>query len=214
MSCVPRDIKGKTSALGKVIGKHKRGTQYTLCSNEGSNNMTLWYDGAPVLFADNDFDGSATADITGKIYSKKKKEFKGVRSYKANEAVRCYRHTHNNVDIHNQYISYGHWDYKSRRKQMRIPYQLIRISYLREIGFSLFDSFVLVNSFIAWRNHTLKGKPEKQRFWKKYGIRQGRLNLITRWAKRCSRHYPSQQPHRQKRLKIVNLISIDNSKIY
>ena len=129
MSCVPRDIKGKTSALGKVIGKHKRGTQYTLYSNEGSNNMTLWYDGAPVLFVDNDFDGSATADITGKIYSKKKKEFKGVRSYKANEAVRCYRHTHNNVDIHNQYISYGHWDYKSRRKQMRVPYQLVSVGY-------------------------------------------------------------------------------------
>ena len=107
----------------------KRSTQYTLYSNEGSNNMTLWYDGAPVLFVDNGFDGSATADITGKIYSKKKKEFKGVRSYKANEAVRCYRHTHNNVDIHNQYISYGHWDYKSRRKQMRVPYQLVTVGY-------------------------------------------------------------------------------------
>ncbi len=49
-----------------------------------------------------------------------------------------------------------------------------------EIGFSLFDSFVVVNSFIAWRNHILKGKPEKQRTWKKCGIRAARLQLIAR----------------------------------
>ena len=38
-------------------------------------------------------------------------------------------------------------------------------------------------------NHDLKNKPRKQRTWKKYGIRESRLNLITCWAKRCSRHY-------------------------
>ena len=99
----------------------KRGMQYTLNSSDDSVNLTLWNDGAPVLFADNDFDSNAKEHIMGKIYYKKKKEFKGVRSYEANEAVRCYRHVHNNVDVHNQFISYGHWDYRTRRKQMRIP---------------------------------------------------------------------------------------------
>ncbi len=125
MSCVPPYIKGKKPTMGKLISKHKRGTQYTLHSSDGSVNFTLWSDGAPVLFADNDFDANSKNNITGKIYNKKKKEFKGVRSYQANEAVRCYRKVHNNVDIHNQYISYGHWDYRSRRKQMRVPFQIL-----------------------------------------------------------------------------------------
>ena len=120
MSCVPPYIKGKKSTMGKL----KHGTQYTLHSSDGSVNSTLWSDGAPVLFADNDFDANSKNNITGKIYNKKKKEFKGVRSYQTNEAVRCYRKVHNNVDIHNQYISYGHWDYRSRRKQMRVPFQI------------------------------------------------------------------------------------------
>ena len=39
-----------------------------------------------------------------------------------------------------------------------------RIFYMRvvhfEIGFSLFDSYAVVNPFIAWRNFKLKGRPE------------------------------------------------------
>ena len=72
-----------------------------------------------------------------------------------------------------------------------------------EIGFALFDSYVVVNSFIARRNHVLSGRPSKERAYKKYGIREARLELITRWAKRCSRHYKRTQPHRQKRLRMV-----------
>ena len=117
---MPPFIKGKNSTMGKLISGHKRGTQYTLHSNDGSLNFTLWADGAPVLFCDNDFDAKAVDTITGKIYNKKKNEYKGVRSYQANEAVRCYRDTHNNVDIHNQYMAYGNWDYRTRRKQMRV----------------------------------------------------------------------------------------------
>ena len=111
--------------MGKLISKHQRGTQYTLHSNDGSLNFTLWSDGAPVLFCDNDFDAKAVDNITGKIYNKKKNEYKGVRSYQANEAVRCYRDTHNNVDIHNQYMAYGSWDYRTRRKQMRVQFQTV-----------------------------------------------------------------------------------------
>ena len=37
-----------------------------------------------------------------------------------------------------------------------------------EIGFALFDSFAIVNSYIAWKNHILKGKPKKHRAYKKY----------------------------------------------
>ena len=107
--------------MGKRLQKHKRGTQYTLHSSDGSLNLTLWKDGASVLFADNDFDSNAKALITSKINDKRKKEYHGIRSYEANEAVRCYRDVHNNVDIHNQFLSYGHWDYRTRRKQMRVP---------------------------------------------------------------------------------------------
>ena len=121
MSCIPPVIKGKKSKLGKAIAKHKRGTDYTLHSSDGSLNLTMWYDGVPVLFPDNDFDTGARESITGKIYNKQKREYKGVRSYQANEAVRCYRDTHNNVDIHNQSMAYGHWDYRTRRKQMTVP---------------------------------------------------------------------------------------------
>ena len=51
--------------MGNKIAKHKRGTQYTLHSSDGSVNFTLWNDGTPVLFADNDFNANATSDITG-----------------------------------------------------------------------------------------------------------------------------------------------------
>ena len=37
-----------------------------------------------------------------------------------------------------------------------------------EIWFALFDSFAIVNSYIAWKNHILKGKPKKHRAYKKY----------------------------------------------
>ena len=96
-------------------------------------------------------------------------EVLGIRSYKANEALRCYRQVHNNVDVHNQWSSYGHWDFRTRRKQMRVSrtikirQQCVTIYFVFEIGFSLFDSFVVVNSFIVWRNYILKNRPEKER---------------------------------------------------
>ena len=94
--------------MGKRLDKHKRGTQYTLHSNEGSLNLILWKDGASVLFVDNDFDANAKALITSKINDKRKKQYHGIRSYETNEAVRCYRDVHKNVDIHNQFLSYGY----------------------------------------------------------------------------------------------------------
>ena len=77
-------------------------------------------DGAPCLFANDDFDSSKKALVTSKISDKRKKQYRGIRSYEVNEAVRYYQDVHNNVDIHNQYLSYGHWDYRTRRKQMRV----------------------------------------------------------------------------------------------
>ena len=74
-----------------------------------------------ITIGDNDFDSNAKALITLKINDKRKKEYHSIRSYPANEAVQCYRDVHNNVDIHNQFLSYGHWDYRTRRKQMRVP---------------------------------------------------------------------------------------------
>ena len=106
--------------MGKRLAKHKRGTQYSLYSSCGCLNFTFWKDGATGLFANNEFDSSKTEFVTSKINDKRKKEYHEIRSYKANEAVRCYRDVHNNVDIHNQYLSYGHWDYRTRRKQMRV----------------------------------------------------------------------------------------------
>ena len=70
-----------------------------------------------------------------------------------------------------------------------IPGASRALTSLFEIGFSLFDSFVVVNSFIAWRNNILEGRPEKEHKWRKYSIREARLQLITRWAKRWLRHY-------------------------
>ena len=67
----------------------------------------------------------------------------------------------------------------------------------------LFDSFAIVNAYIAWRNHILKDKPEEQRKWEKYGVREARLKLITLWAKRCGRHYEKMKPHKNKRLRRV-----------
>ena len=83
---------------------------------------------------------------------------------------------------------------------MRVPLHMISMLHLPilEIGLALFDSYVIVNAFIAWRNHILSGRPEKERSWRKYGIRAARLSLITRQAKRCSRHYPPTQPHKNK----------------
>ena len=78
------------------------------------------------------------------------------------------------------------------------------LSYIVEIGFALFDSFALVNPFIAWRNQVLKDRSEKERSWVKYGIQEARLKLITRWAKRDSRHYEAMQPHKKKRRRLVS----------
>ena len=74
-----------------------------------------------ITIGDNDFDSNAKALITLKINDKRKKEYHSIRSYPANEAVQCYRDVHNNVDIHNQFLSYGHWDCRTPRKQMRVP---------------------------------------------------------------------------------------------
>ena len=92
---------------------------------------------------------------------------------------------------------------------MRVPVELlVRVELAVEIGFSLFDSYAVVNPFIAWRNFKLKGRPEKERAWNKYGIREARLQIITRWCKRCSRHYKQTRPHRKKRLWIVTAYDI------
>ena len=102
-------------------------SSHTPCTDCGYPHCCEYHDssGAPVLFCDNDSDAKAPDNITGKIYNKKKNEYKGVRSYQANEAVRCYRDTHNNVDTHNQYMAYGSWDYRTRRKQMRVQFQTV-----------------------------------------------------------------------------------------
>ena len=107
----------------KRLDKHKRSTQYMLHSNEGSLNLILWKYGASVLFVDNDFDANAKALITSKINDKRKK-YHGIRSNEANEAIRCYKDVHNNVNIHNQYLSYVYWDYRTRRKQMGVPFMI------------------------------------------------------------------------------------------
>ena len=92
------------------------------------NDQTVWdyatyrsWDSAHEEAIDNSFSYySSVANIAGKRYNKKK-EFKGRRAYAANDAVRCYRCVHNSVDIHNQLAVYGNWDYRTRRKQMRVP---------------------------------------------------------------------------------------------
>ena len=95
------DIKGKNSAVGKLLSKHKRGSHFNLHSSCGSLFFNLWLDGAACLFANNDFDSNAMGTVTGQIHNKSKGEYHGRRSYQANEAIRCYRYVHNNVDIHN-----------------------------------------------------------------------------------------------------------------
>ena len=64
----------------------------------------------------------------------------------------------------------------------------------------------MVNAFIAWKNFKLKGRPEKERAYRKYGIRQARLDLIQRGCKRCSRHYKLTKPHKNKRVKRVMIL--------
>ena len=85
-------------------------------------------------------------------------------------------------------------------------YCVVTFSVHVEIGFSLFDSYAVVNAFIAWRNFKLKCRPEKERAYRKYGIRQARLDFIQRWCKRCSRHYKLTKPHKNKRMKRVMIL--------
>ena len=66
-----------------------------------------------------------------------------------------------------------------------------------------------MNPFIAWRNFKLKGKPEKERAYRKYGIRQARLDLIQKWTKLCSRHYKETLPHKNKRIRLVMPVMIE-----
>ena len=89
---------------------------------------------------------------------------------------------------------------------LQCDYCVVTFSVHVEIGFSLFDSYAVINAFIAWRNFKLKGRPEKERAYRKYGIRQARLDLIQRWCKRCSRHYKATKPHKNKRLKRVMIL--------
>ena len=42
--------------------------------------------------------------------------------------------------------------------------------------------------------------------YRKYGIRQTRLDLIQRWCTRCSRHYKLTKPHKNKRMKRVMIL--------
>ena len=84
------------------------------------------------------------------------------------------------------------------------------LSYIVEIGFALFESFALVNSFIAWRNQVLKDRSEKEGSWVKYGVQEARLKLITRWAKRASRHYEATQPEKKK-TSAFSIIHITNN---
>ena len=51
----------------------------------------------------------------------------------------------------------------------------------------------------------LKGKPENFRSYVKYGVREARLALIERWAKRAMRHFPKTKPHAKKRMRKVSL---------
>ena len=83
-----------------------------------------------------------------------------------------------------------------------------------EIGFSLFDSYAVVSPFIAWRNFKLKGRPEKERAYRKYGIRQARLDLIQKWSKLCSRHYKETSPHKNKRIRLVIPIILENTNFW
>ena len=79
--------------MGKRLDKHKRSTQYTLHSNEGSLNLILWKDGASVLFADNDFDANAKALITSTINDKHKKNimtFEAMKQTKRFGAIEMY----------------------------------------------------------------------------------------------------------------------------
>ena len=111
--------------------------------------------------------------------------------------------------IRNQYLSYGptaRVENKCGYLSLHCDYCIVTFSVHVEIEFSLFDSYAVVNSFIAWKNFKLKGRPEKERAYRKYGIRQARLDLIHRWCKRCSRHYELTKPHKNKRLKRVMIL--------
>ena len=86
MACVPRDIKGKKSAVGKMLSKHKRGTHYSLFSSDGSLNFHLFNDSAPFLVAENDCDARSMGTVNAQINDKKKGIYHGRRTYEANEA--------------------------------------------------------------------------------------------------------------------------------
>ena len=49
-------------------------------------------------------------------------------------------------------------------------YCVVTFSVHVEIGFSLYESYAVVNAFIPCRNFKLKGRPEKERAYRKYGI--------------------------------------------
>ena len=100
----------------------------------------------------------------------------------------------------------AHDESKCEYLPLHCDYFDVTFTVCTEIGFSLFDSYAVVNAYIAWKNFKLKGLSEKERAYKKYGIRQARLDLIQKWCKRCSRHYKPTKPHKNKRLKRVMIL--------
>ena len=53
-----------------------------------------------------------------------------------------------------------------------------------------------------------------QRAYRKYGIRQARLDLIQKWSKLCSRHYKEISPHKNKRIRLVIPIILENTNFW
>ena len=71
-----------------------------------------------IVSNDNAFDSKTKALVDDKR-KKNIMAFKAMKQMKLCGVIET--DVHNNVDIHNQYVSYGHWDYRSRRKQTRVP---------------------------------------------------------------------------------------------
>ena len=119
----------------------------TLHSDDGCLNFTLWNDSNSCLFADNDFPAKVGGSVARKIHDKKKGVWSGLQKYLATLPILCYQRCSNDTDIrilisveqwiknryiennqkvlqysgiHNQFCSYGNWDFKTQRKQNRV----------------------------------------------------------------------------------------------
>ena len=71
------------------------------------------------------------------------KKYHGIRGHEANQDLRCYRDVHNNVDINNQYVSYGHWNYHTRRTNERFYYVLVTKLYMLRLASHLSTHMLL-----------------------------------------------------------------------